>query len=64
MTPHHLKHDYGVTQQESWEHCRRLVSDHDIEMCNAWKAELDNLLIFVSIYLPLVIYIGLSSSFT
>lgn len=48
-----LKREYDVSQQEPWEHCRRLVSDHDTDMCGTWKAELDNLLIFVSTSLTL-----------
>src|SRR5688572_4991207 len=33
----------------SWQRCRRMVDKYDEEMCDAWKEEVDKLLIFVSL---------------
>lgn len=34
-------------RQDPWDHCQKLATKSDTDMCSAWKAEVDNLLIFV-----------------
>ncbi|PFH47130.1 hypothetical protein AMATHDRAFT_43138 [Amanita thiersii Skay4041] len=42
---HQLKKD-----RDNWEHCLQLVTDYDKDMCNAWKEEIDKLLIFAGLF--------------
>ncbi|KAF8155865.1 hypothetical protein B0H34DRAFT_659038, partial [Crassisporium funariophilum] len=44
------RYEYPLPQRDSWEHCHKLVDEHDSEMCNAWKDEVANLLIFAGLF--------------
>jgi len=38
--------------KDPWQKCHRLTEKHDEEMCEAWKEEIDKLLIFVRVSTP------------
>lgn len=45
-------HRYGAPKKgDSWNKCHKLAEKYDNEMCDAWKEEVDKLLIFVRDYL-------------
>ncbi|KAF9560785.1 hypothetical protein CPC08DRAFT_461028 [Agrocybe pediades] len=42
---------YGTPKKgDSWQKCRKLAEKYDTEMCDAWKEEVDKLLIFAGLF--------------
>ncbi|PFH47376.1 hypothetical protein AMATHDRAFT_67872 [Amanita thiersii Skay4041] len=37
-------------ERDNWEHCLKLVQEYDRDMCQAWKEEIDKLLIFAGLF--------------
>jgi len=44
---------------DPWEKCFKKVKDYDEDMCEGWREEVDNLLIFVRVFIPFHRAIGL-----
>ena len=51
-------HRYGAPKKgDSWNKCHKLTEKYDNEMCDAWKEEVDKLLIFVRDFFDITLHL-------